>query len=134
MNQQSNQNNAGESPSGSARPGTYAPNRPLPRDEHGNPLPEPDAVGAHTQLGVRSGRNGPYTQAREFGADNKPVKDVDFTDHGRPDIHENPHQHTYEPNPTGGTAQRGPTEPLSTSNSEGASSSGSSTTSADEGD
>ena len=34
-----------------------------------------------------------------------------LADHGRSD-HPNPHQHTYTPNPTGGTYQRGKTEPL----------------------
>jgi hypothetical protein len=58
------------------------------------------------------GRKGDYTQAREFGKDGKPKKDIDFTDHGRPKQHEKPHQHTYEPNKTGGTPKRGPEEKL----------------------
>jgi hypothetical protein len=40
------------------------------------------------------------------------VKDIDFTDHGRPDQHENPHEHPYVPNPTGGTPMRGKDRPL----------------------
>jgi len=41
------------------------------------------------------------------------IKDIDFTDHGRPTFHPNPHQHTYVPNPTGGTMQRNPiAEPI----------------------
>jgi hypothetical protein len=40
------------------------------------------------------------------------VKDVDFTDHGRPKLHPSPHQHRYLPNSTGGAPMRGPTEPL----------------------
>ncbi len=33
----------------------------------------------------------------------RPVKDIDFTDHGRPQNHPNPHEHKWKPNPTGGT-------------------------------
>lgn len=92
--------------------GNRFPDRDLPRDRHGNPAPSPEAEGAHTQLGQKDGRNGRYDQAREFDANGKPVRDIDFTDHGRPGSHPNPHQHDYFPNPTGGTPQRGPTKPL----------------------
>ncbi len=88
----------------------YAPNRPLPVTENGVPLP--DAEFPHTQLGTRKGSKGPYPQAREFDKDGNPVRDIDFTDHGRPDQHTNPHQHRPIPNPTGGTPERGPAEPL----------------------
>mgnify|MGYP001672746912 FL=1 len=33
-------------------------------------------------------------------------RDIDFTDHGRPHNHHNPHQHNYVENVTGGTRQR----------------------------
>jgi len=89
--------------------GDYRPDRKLPRDKHGNPVP--DSSAPHTQLGTKKGRNGEYTQAREFDASGKPVRDIDFTNHGRAD-HPNPHQHKYTPNGTGGTPKRGPTEPL----------------------
>jgi hypothetical protein len=104
----------GASPVPSNPPGTYRPNRDLPRQPGGEPQPDvPDA--AHTQLGTREGRKGDYTNAREFDENGKPVKDVDFTDHGLPQTHpDNPHQHPYVPNPTGGTPQRGPAEPLQT--------------------
>ena len=69
----------------------------------GIPNQDPEAEGAHTQLGQKDGRNGKYDQGREFDANGKPVKDIDFTDHGRPQNHPNPHQHPYIPNPTGGT-------------------------------
>jgi len=88
------------------------PDRNLPRDENGNPTPEPDAEGPHSQLGQKDGRNGKYDQAREFDENGKPVRDIDFTDHGRPKDHPKPHQHRYIPNETGGTPKRGPTEPL----------------------
>ncbi|MEJ2046412.1 MAG: hypothetical protein P8X74_23725 [Reinekea sp.] len=76
----------------------------MPRDKHGNPIPDSDAP--HTQLGTKKGRNGDYTQAREFDGNGKPVRDIDFTDHGRPQNHPNPHQHRYVPNETGGTLKR----------------------------
>ncbi len=84
----------------------YAPDRPLPRDEHGIPIPDTDAP--HTQLGTReSKRTGElYPQAREFDKDGNPVRDVDFTDHNKPDKHPNPHQHRHIDNETGGTPER----------------------------
>ena len=94
--------------------GNYRPDRALPRDKYGNPTPDADVP--HTQLGTRSGRNGDYTQGREWGYDANgklvPKRDIDFTDHGRPQNHPNPHQHDWVPNPTGGTPQHGPTKPL----------------------
>lgn len=87
-----------------AKPGNYRPDRALPRDKHGNPIPDSNAP--HTQLGTKKGRNGDYTQAREFDANGRPVRDIDFTDHGRPQNHPNPHQHRYVPNETGGTLRR----------------------------
>jgi RHS repeat-associated protein len=88
----------------------YAPDRPLPLTEDGIPIPETDVP--HTQLGTRDGSKGKYPQAREFGKDGKPVKGIDFTDHGRPWDHPNPHEHPCEPNPTGGTPGRGNAKPL----------------------
>jgi len=78
----------------------------------GNPQPEDGAKGPHTQLGQKDGRNGKYDQAREFDGEGKPVKDIDFTDHGRPAQHANPHEHLYFLNATGGTLQRGAERPL----------------------
>lgn len=92
------------------------PDRPLPRDKHGNPQPDAEAAGRpHSQLGQRretGGGKGKYDQAREFDANGKPVRDVDFTDHNRPSQHANPHQHRYQENSTGGTLQRGKPETL----------------------
>jgi len=88
----------------------YAPDRPLPLTENGIPIPETDAP--HTELGTRDGSKGKYPQAREFDGDGKPVRDIDFTDHGYPNNHPNPHQHRPAQNPTGGTPQRGKPEPL----------------------
>jgi hypothetical protein len=85
----------------------YAPDRPLPRDKDGNPIPETDAP--HTQLGQRDSTSKPgtkYPQAREFDKDGNPVRDIDFTDHDRPNKHPNPHQHKHTPNKTGGTPER----------------------------
>ena len=90
----------------------YAPGRPLPRDPRTKePVPEADVP--HTELGTKDGTKGKYPQAREFDAQGRPVKDIDFTDHGRPQNHPNPHEHKWKPNPTGGTPQRSPeAEPL----------------------
>ena len=96
--------NCGGNAAKGGKPGSYRPDRALPRDKHGNPIPDSDAP--HTQLGTKRGRNGDYTQAREFDANGKPVRDIDFTDHGRPQNHPNPHQHRYVPNETGGTPRR----------------------------
>ncbi|QVL55416.1 MAG: hypothetical protein KFB95_08925 [Simkaniaceae bacterium] len=85
----------------------FAPDRPLPRHtETKEPLPDTDAP--HTQLGSKISKktNKPYPQAREFDAQGKPVRDIDFTDHGRPHEHPNPHQHVYKDSQTGGTLQR----------------------------
>jgi hypothetical protein len=89
----------------------------LPRNEHGEAVPDPKAVGEdgkvrdHTQIGEKAGRKGDYRQTREW-KDGKPVKETDWTDHGRPKDHPNPHDHRIIPNPTGGTPQRGPAEPM----------------------
>jgi RHS repeat-associated protein len=91
----------------------YAPDRPLPLTENGVPIADTDAP--HTQLGTKSSKRRPgekYPQAREFGANGKPVKTIDFTDHGEPGIHSNPHEHRCKPNPTGGTPERGNPEKL----------------------
>ncbi|MCP5491230.1 MAG: hypothetical protein H7A42_09015 [Chlamydiales bacterium] len=90
----------------------YAPDRPLPRDPRTKePVPEADAP--HTELGTKDGTKGKYPQAREFDTQGRPVKDIDFTDHGRPQNHPNPHEHKWKPNPTGGTPQRSPeAEPI----------------------
>jgi RHS repeat-associated protein len=88
----------------------YAPDRPLPLTDDGVPIPATDAP--HTELGTRDGRKGKYPQAREFDKNGKPVRDIDFTDHGKPQQHTNPHQHRPKSNPTGGTPERGKPEPV----------------------
>lgn len=94
--------------------------RYVPRDPAGTPLPlprrahgqlSPSSADPHTQIGWHEGRRGGYIQTREFGPDGKPVKQVDWTDHGRPARHTNPHVHDYVPNPTGGTMQHGKSRP-----------------------
>jgi len=91
----------------------YAPDRPLPLTENGIPIPDTDAP--HTQLGTKDSKRRPgerYPQAREFDKDGKPIKTIDFTDHGEPLIHSNPHEHPSKPNQTGGTPKRGDPQPL----------------------
>ena len=84
----------------------------FPRDGNGNPLPLPrgpngEAVPSspypHTQIGWNDGRNGSYIQTRQWGYDGLPVCDIDWTDHGRPNVHSDPHIHDWLPNPTGGS-------------------------------
>jgi hypothetical protein len=94
-------------------PGSYRPQTTLPRGPDGEMLPS--SPYAHTQLGTEVGRKaGPYTTAREFGENGEWIRDIHFTDHGRPNIlgHVNPHQHPAVPNPTGGTPGYGPAEPF----------------------
>ncbi|NGX46642.1 MAG: putative deoxyribonuclease RhsC [Chlamydiae bacterium] len=88
----------------------YVPDRPLPANEHGEPIPDTDS--SHTQLGTRNGSKGKYPKAREFDSQGKPVRDIEFTDHGRPHDHPNPHQHRREDNSTGGTKSKEDAEPL----------------------
>ena len=87
----------------------YTPDRPLPTDENGVFIPDSDSP--HTQLGKKDGKKGKYPKAREFGKDGKPVRDIDFTDHGKgknhPDPHDCPHQHRWEENSTGGSLKKG---------------------------
>ena len=66
----------------------------------------------HTQLGTKRRPGEKYPQAREFDSNGKPVKTIDFTDHGKPWNHPNPYKHPCEPNPTGGTPGRGGAKPL----------------------
>ncbi|WP_057937325.1 DUF6443 domain-containing protein [Algoriphagus resistens] len=95
----------------------YAPKEGLSRKPNGEPQADPKATGPHTQLGTKEGRNGNYRQAREFDQSGNPLKDIDFTDHGRPSNHPNPHQHVYKPNPSGGTPMRSKkAEPVKTDN------------------
>jgi len=108
---------------GSVTRGQYAPTGPdgkplpLPKDANGNL--QPDSRYPHTQLGTRQGRNGSYRQSIEFDAEGKPVRRIDWTDHGRPNGHTNPHQHIAEPTQagipptsTGGSFKWGTAQPL----------------------
>lgn len=92
----------------------YAPDRDLPKAPGGEPISDEDAEGEHTQLGTHTSKRGKgkYPQAREFDKNGKPVRDIDFTDHGRPQNHTCPHQHEWIENPTGGSKKRGDAEPL----------------------
>jgi RHS repeat-associated protein len=103
---------------GGQGPGRSFPNRELPVDKHGVPIPDVNAP--HTQLGRSRAKFGAEPQAREWqvGANGKlqPTRDIDFSDHGTPHIHPSPHQHALVPNnpklaPKGGFI-RGPAEAL----------------------
>jgi len=95
----------------STEPSTASPDRPLPRDRRNDPIPDVEVP--HTQLGT--GRRGTYPAAREWGYDKSgklvPKREIHWTDHSRPQQHTDPHQHTFTPNPTGGTLQRGKPQP-----------------------
>jgi hypothetical protein len=101
----------GEAQTTTSTAGTYRPPETLRRDPHGNPVP--DSNTAHTQLGTRAGRNGNYTQGRTWeptpNGNVTPKKDIDFTNHGRPATHTNPHEHEWIPNPSGGNMIRSKT-------------------------
>ncbi len=92
--------------------------RTLPKDKNG--ILQPDVDSPHTQLGRSTRSHGAEPQAREWMQDSQgrlvPTKDIDFTDHGFPAIHPNPHQHTLTPanpsNPIGGGFHRSAPEPL----------------------
>ena len=91
----------------------YVPDKPIPKGPHGEHKPDCDLP--HTQLGTRSGRKGKYPQTKEWGAkgdrgyDNNTPKDIkDWTDHGRPQNHPDPHMHKYDPK----TGKKGPAEPI----------------------
>jgi hypothetical protein len=108
----------GKRPIAPGKPGSYTPDRTLPTDKQGIPLP--DSPDPHTQLGRSKPKYGAEPQAREWGhgsnANLQPTRDIDFTDHGSPSIHPSPHQHSLTPNnptlaPQGGF-RRGPPEPL----------------------
>lgn len=90
------------------KPDVYAPDRPLPKTKNGVPIPE--SCDPHTQLGTKEGSTGKYVKAREFDYNGDVVRDIEFTDHGKPHNHANPHQHVSKPNPTGGTPNRGKPE------------------------
>ena len=87
--------------------------RGLPRNpKTGEPVP--DCEGVHRQLGSKTSKisGEKYPQAREFNNKGKPVRVIDFTDHGRPSNHSNPDTHFFKENPTVGSMQRGKAEKL----------------------
>jgi len=89
------------SPAVPGAPGTYAPDRALPRTKHGDSIPDSDSP--HTQLGRRTDDGHTYNQGREWvlrpdGRGITADHDWDFTDHGDPENHTNPHKHKLEPN------------------------------------
>jgi RHS repeat-associated protein len=81
----------------------YAPKRDLPTYPKSG-RPKPESPYPHTQVGTRKGQ---YPQSREFDGEGRPVRDIDWTDHGDPRRHTNPHQHVRGPD-----GSRGGPEPL----------------------
>ncbi len=64
----------------------------------------------HMPLGWHQGSKEKYPKAREFGKDGEPIRDIEFTDHCRPEDHPLPHQHQRKENSSGGTKERGDPE------------------------
>jgi len=96
---------------------------PIPLPQYPTGEPKPSVPYPHTQVGTKDGRKGPYPKSREwdYGKDGKvePKKDIDWTDHGRPSQHpNNPHEHEWVPNETGGTPKHGPAQPVQMPKSE----------------
>jgi hypothetical protein len=83
------------------------PDRYLPRDAYGRPIPDVDA--AHSQLGRNNrGRPSEYNVAHEFDDNGRLVRQVHWSDHSDPSVHANPHEHVYDPV----TGKRGGAQPL----------------------
>jgi uncharacterized protein RhaS with RHS repeats len=90
----------------------------LPRESNGDLKPE--SVYPHTQIGETEGRKGSYKQTLEWDSGKRPKQRVDWTDHGRPSDHTDPHAHPAVPNPpyesptyVGGSFKWGSATPLS---------------------
>ena len=60
----------------------------------------------------KSKKGSPYPQTREWRYNGNEIKTTDWTDHGKPLVHENPHDHPFLKNATGGTLERGKPEPF----------------------
>lgn len=88
--------------------GIYIPKTPLAQQKVAGwdiPLPDPLAGNLpHTTLGGKLGSNGIlYRQSATFTGDSWPLANgkivpwsrVDWTSHGRPLVHPNPHQHIF---------------------------------------
>jgi RHS repeat-associated protein len=119
--EQGSDQSSGDAPPADAPASDTLPDRtandPLRTDpKSGAPIPDPEAEGSpHSQLGTRDSTTQPgetYPQAREFDENGQPVRDIDFTDHGRPETHPNPHQHQRKQDQKRGEKQRGPSKPL----------------------
>lgn len=84
----------------------------------GAPQPDPEAEGtAHSQLGTRNNSKSQpgktFPNAQEFDDEGKPVREINFTDHGMPNEHPNPHQHVRGPEKNPGAGRpKGPPTPL----------------------
>ncbi|MDI2113957.1 PAAR domain-containing protein [Commensalibacter nepenthis] len=93
------------------------PDRSLPMDKHGRMLP--DREYPHTQYAIKKSKSKPgssYPQAREWDYDKNgklvPKRDIDFTDHNRPSIHTDPHQHEWIKRSEKGSLERGDPKPI----------------------
>ena len=116
-NQQTASNQTGD-PGAYVKSNSPAVQRTLPKDKNG--ILQPDTDVPHSQLGRSTRSHGAEPQAREWMYDESgrlvPKRDIDFTDHGMPSIHPDPHQHTLTPQnpeqPVRGGLHRSDPEPL----------------------
>ncbi len=51
--------------------------------------------GAPNSVAEKRGKDGKVIQKRWYDNNGKPQKDIDYTDHGTPNKHPNPHQHDW---------------------------------------
>ena len=111
-NNQSKQNGPSTPKPNQTKKDVYVPknesgqNRKLEHDQKGKPIIDIDAKGKpHTQMGMD--KTDSYPKRRTIDEKGRKTKDIDHTDHGKPQYHPNPHQHKYDPN----TGRKTTTEP-----------------------
>ncbi|MFW5433961.1 polymorphic toxin-type HINT domain-containing protein [Paenibacillus apiarius] len=87
--------------------GNFPSPKYVPKDANGKPLALPrtdgkmikgtvhipELMNPHTQIGWQKGRKGDYIQTLEWRANGVPMRRTDWTNHGCPQNHTNPHEH-----------------------------------------
>jgi hypothetical protein len=79
----------------------------VPRDAQNNPIPDPQAQGAHSRLQFDKKDPSRVYSATEFDANGNPVKRIDFSGRKGDPI---PHQHMYDPATKGFDPQKLPVQ------------------------
>jgi RHS repeat-associated protein len=96
-----------ESYSGRYGNGQRAYRSNVPRDANNNPIPDPQAQGAHSRLQFDKKDPSRVYSATEFDANGNPVKRIDFSGRKGDPI---PHQHMYDPATKGFDPQKLPVQ------------------------